>query len=178
MKSLKAQGFSFIEIMVTLSIAAVMISLAVPNLKTLALNNRRTAQKNEFVLAMAYARSEAMKRGVRVSVCARATDTTCRTDVLWDNGWLVFVDNNADCIVNGANPADQVLQIHPPLEGNTLRSGTRSCLIFQSNGFTTIGSRDSFVLSDSRGVAASTRVCVSQQGRVSIPQTMKDLCPL
>jgi type IV fimbrial biogenesis protein FimT len=178
MTSIKIQGFSFVEFIFAISISAIMIAVAMPSLNRFILNNRLTAQKNEFVLAMAYARSEAMKRGVRVSVCSRATDSACANSIIWDNGWLVFVDNNSDCIVNGANPADQVLQIRPSLEGNTLRSGTRPCLTFRSNGFTSAGNRDVFVLGDSRGAVSSAHICVSQLGKVTIPQTVKDPCPL
>ena len=179
MSSVKIKGFSLVEVMVTLSVAAIMISLAAPNLQIFMLKNRLGTQKNEFVLALAYAKSEAVRRGVTVSVCARATDQRCRADNVWDGGWLVFVDSpspQGDGIVNGT---DSVLQVRPPLEGgNTLRAGARSYLAFRSNGFPGVGSRDVFAFSDSRGPAGSMRVCISQQGGVSIPSTTADPCPL
>lgn len=175
--------------MITVGVAGIMAAVALPSYKTFVLNNRLSTQKNEFVLAMAYARSEAMKRGVRVSVCGRSTDTACVTNAVWDNGWLVFVDNNLP--TGTVNGTDQVLQIRSPLRdaaspqnGNTLRAGgtlpgvALPSVTFQSNGFTSVGSNGSFVFSDSRGPSASLRVCVSLMGLVSTPKSSADQCLL
>ena len=112
MKTINFQGVTLVELMVGLGIVAIMLALATPNYRNFVLNNRRVTQANEFVMAMAYAKREAVMRGVRVTVCARATDAACATTTIWDNGWLVFVDNNKNGSVDAA---DQVLQVRPPL---------------------------------------------------------------
>jgi type IV fimbrial biogenesis protein FimT len=167
MKTINFQGVTLVEIMVGLGIVAILLALALPNYRSFVLNNRRASQANEFVMAMAYAKREAVSRGVRVTVCARATDAACAATTIWDNGWLVFVDNNGNGSVDGTSPADQVLQVRPPLDGNTLRASVRSRVIFKSNGFAGAGNNDTFTLCDTRGAASGLRIIVSLQGWVS-----------
>jgi type IV fimbrial biogenesis protein FimT len=156
------RGVTLVELLVTLSIAAVVLTLAVPNFRDFLLNSRLTTQTNELSLALASAKSEAVKRGVRVTVCSRASDTSCADSTTWDNGWLVFVDNDGDGTVNGA---DVVLQIGSPLTGgNTLRS-TRKFVTFQNTGFSS-GSQCTLRFCDARGAVEARGVVVSAQGRV------------
>jgi type IV fimbrial biogenesis protein FimT len=156
-----ARGFTLIELLVTLSIAAIMLTLAIPSFRDFLLNNRITSQTNDFVLALVSAKSEAVKRGVRVTVCSRATNATCAGSTTWDTGWLVFVDNDGGGTVNGA---DVVLQVREPLEGgNTLRT-TLQRVTFQNTGFSS-GFFGTFRLCDSRGATEARGVIVSAQGR-------------
>lgn len=166
-------GFTLIELLVSLSIAVILMTVAVPNFMDFIRNNRLTAQANDLVLAFAYAKSEAVKRGVRVTVCSRQNDTTCAGSTIWDSGWLVFVDNDGGGTVNGA---DVVLQVRAPLDGsNTLRAGTRQRVTFQSTGFSP-GFNDTFRLCDSRGTAVARQLVISQQGMVTMT-TGTAACP-
>jgi len=150
-----ARGFTLIELLVAISIAAIMMTIAIPSFRDFLLNSRMTSQTNDFVLALASARSEAVKRGVRVSVCSRATNATCAVSTTWDNGWLVFVDNDGGGTVNGA---DAILQVREPLEGgNTFRAVALNNVTFRSTGYPT--ATDTFTLSDSGGNTRTIRVC-------------------
>lgn len=165
-------GFTLIELLVTISIAAIMMTLAIPNFMDFLRNNRLAGQANDFVLACAYAKSEAVKRGLRVTICSRQNDSTCAASTTWDTGWLVFVDVDGDGVCDGcgaANPPDTILQVRSPVTdegGNTLRAGARTRITFQSTGFSP-GFNDTFRLCDSRGTAVARQLVVSQQGRVT-----------
>lgn len=184
MKTTASQGFSLTELMVTVSIVAVLMVLATPNFQQLVLNNRRTVQTNEFVLALAYAKSEAVKRGVRVSVCARATDSTCSGGIDWSNGWLVFVDN-PPAPYGTVNDADAVLQVHPPLASTfTLQASARFSVTFQSTGFIALQNdgassvgNDTFNLCDSRGDAYCSHIALYLQGWLCTQQPGGAACP-
>lgn len=157
----RENGFTLIELLVTLSVAAILLAVAVPNFIAFVQNSRLASQANDLVTMLNYARSEAVKRNQRITVCSRATNTSC-ADTTWDDGLLVFADANGDGDVDGG---ETVLQIRQDLEGgNSLRSGL-SRVTYQSNGFSS-GFMGSFRLCDARGTASARAIVISNQGRV------------
>lgn len=167
-------GFTMIELLVTIAILAIMLSIAVPNFITFVQNSRLVGQTNDLVTSLNYARSEAIKRGVRVSVCSRLNNTTCSGAAVfnWDTGWLVFVNPNGNAV---ADAGEMVLQVRQPLEnGNTLRTAGIQRVTYQNSGFS--GNADTFRLCDSRGATSGRAIVVSLQGRVST-RTATTACP-
>ncbi len=170
------RGFTLIELLVTIAIAAILLTVAVPNFITFVQNNRMASQANDFVTALNYARSEAIKRGVRTTVCSSATGTSCAGSTIWDTGWLVFVDCNNNGTVdaavcpdwdgNGTPDDEPILHVRQTLEsGNTLRASQRTRVTYQNSGFS--GFADTFRLCDTRGTASGRSIAVNPQGRVS-----------
>ncbi|MDO9007108.1 MAG: GspH/FimT family pseudopilin, partial [Thiobacillus sp.] len=154
-------AFTLIELLVTVAIAAIVLTIAVPNFITFVQNSRLTGQANDLVTALNFARSEAIKRGVRVSVCSRSTDTTCAAATVWNTGWLVFVDTNG----NGAVDGEAVLLVRQPLESvNTLNSSSLQRVTYQNTGFS--GIAGTLRLCDARSTANARAIVVSAQGRV------------
>lgn len=97
-------GFTLIELMVTIALAAIILTQAVPSFNALVQNNRLISQKNEFISALNLARSEALKRGVRVTVCASTDRTSCDT-TNWEKGWIIFSDRNGDVTLDAGTGA-------------------------------------------------------------------------
>ena len=71
------KGFTLIEFIIALAVAAVLLTLAVPTFGTVTMNKRITAQTNDFISTLALARAEALKRVSRVTVCRSANGTAC-----------------------------------------------------------------------------------------------------
>lgn len=103
----------------TLSIAAILATIGAPSFQDLIRNNRVATQSNELLTALNLARSEAIKRGARVSVCASndplATTPTCGTD--WAKGWIVFTDT---ATAETSVVVGQVLRVWPSLPTTTV----------------------------------------------------------
>ena len=98
MKKMALQrGFTLIELIITMVVAGVLLAVAIPSFTAMIKNNRLATSANAFVTAANIARSEAIKRGVRVTVCKSADGASCTTSDDWDQGWIVFadLDNNA-----------------------------------------------------------------------------------
>lgn len=118
-------GFTLIELMVTIALAAIILTQAVPSFNALVQNNRLISQKNEFISTLNLARSEALKRGTRVTVCASTDQTTCDT-ADWEQGWIVFSDRNSDQVLDSGTGAclateDCLIRVNSGLtDGNSL----------------------------------------------------------
>lgn len=95
----RARGFTMVELMVTLAVAAIVVAAAVPGFQSLVNGNRLAGAANELVASLQTARMEAIRRNRRVAVCASANanagiDATCATADI--DGFITFVDANAD----------------------------------------------------------------------------------
>lgn len=113
-----ARGFTLIELMIVVAVAAVLAVVMVPGLREFVQNNRLAGQSNEFLTSLMLARSEALKRGQPVSVCHSADGSSCGGS--WADGWIVFTDDAA----SGAAPVvDEVLRITGGLDGGSQLTG-------------------------------------------------------
>lgn len=155
-------GFTLVELMVTLAVLAILLVVAVPNLTVFIQNSRLASQTSGLVGDLNFARSEAVKRGSPVSLCASADGASCSGALTWETGWVVFNDVNA----NNAVDAAELLRVTPALGGgNTLRAG-RAVIRFGAQGYS-VGFNATFSACDVRGLGASRNVVISNQGRVT-----------
>jgi len=102
-------GFTLIELMTVIVIAAVLAAAALPSFFDAIERNRIVSQNNELLATFSFARSEAIKRNGTVGVCAlNAALTGCATDN-WNRGWLVWADTDRSATFNAG---DEVLRIN------------------------------------------------------------------
>lgn len=87
-------GFSLIELMIALSVMAVLFSVAIPAYSEMMLSHRLATQSNTFLGILHFARSEAIKRNGRVVVCKSLSGESCAASGNWQQGWIVFDDAN------------------------------------------------------------------------------------
>lgn len=166
------QGFSLLELLVTMAIAAILLAIAVPSLTTFLQNNRQDSEADSLISSLAYARSEAVKRGANVEVCASADGATCSGSTSWSTGWIVETP--------AATPP--VLQVMPQLgAGNTLagtfNAGGVSEVTFQPNGLVQAAGGSGvflttyFRLCDARGATYARDIEVTAIGAVQASPT-------
>lgn len=122
--------------MVTVALAGILVAVAIPSFQEIIRNNRLATQANAFVSALNLARSEAVKRSVRVTLCKSANATSCATTGGYDQGWIVFVDSNNSATVN---TGEQIIRVYEAMPGGmTLTGNTNvdSYLSYTSDGLT------------------------------------------
>ena len=116
-------GFTLLELMVTLAVAAVVLTLGVPSFQALIRSNRLTTLTNELVGALHLTRSEAIKRNHRVTLCKSANGAQCASgDQGYEQGWIVFDDPNNNATVDSGETIIRVFAAAPAgmtLTGNT-----------------------------------------------------------
>ena len=92
------RGFTLIELMVTLTVMAIALSLAAPSFANLLASNRISTQTNEIIGALNLARSEAVRRSKPIALRSNGGDLNFST------GWKVFTDGTVDSDSDGAIP--------------------------------------------------------------------------
>jgi len=124
-------GFSLIELLVTVSVVAILVLIAVPQLDDAALTRKLAAQIGDFLSTLQLARSESMKRNARVVVCKSSNKCDCAVSGGYEQGWIMFRDDDADGVrdhlmVCGSDEpsAEPILEVHPPLPNGFSLTGT------------------------------------------------------
>lgn len=104
-------GFTLVELMITLSIAAILLTQAVPSFTAMIANNRITSQINELVTAINMGRSEAAKRNTTVILCGSATPSAATPSCIGAGatGWLLFASGDANASYNSG--ADTLIRV-------------------------------------------------------------------
>ncbi len=180
MKQHAQTGFSLIELIMASAVAVILLSLATPSFTTLTMNKRITTQANDFISTLVLARSQALKRVSRVTVCSSANGTACAGSGGWEQGWIVFVDTNNNGQVNGGQtPPEDILQVHAAMDGgNTLRgdSNVDAYISYVASGFTKLTGggfqAGTLVLCDDRGSGVTARtINISVTGRSRVEET-------
>lgn len=87
----RSEGFTLIEAMVTISVAAILMAIAVPSFNNATLTSRLRASASDLASSAHLARSEAIKRNAVVTMCMSADGLSCITSGGWQQGWLVRV---------------------------------------------------------------------------------------
>jgi len=82
------QGFTLIELMVTIAVMAILLMVAVPSFKEATLGSKLGSYANSLVAGAHLARSEAIKRSAPVTLCVSSNGTSCGTGG-WEQGWIV-----------------------------------------------------------------------------------------
>jgi len=134
------RGFTLIELMVTLVLLAVMLTLAAPSFLTFQRNAELTSTANSFVGSLSAARAEAMKRQLRAFVIPGDCVTASTS---WATGWCVYLDTNTSTTAASVLPdsGDIIVAKQGPMPGtvavasSTFLDGTSAYVMFNGSGF-------------------------------------------
>lgn len=161
MTAMRQNGFTLIELMTTVAVLGVLLSVAIPSYRTMVLNNRMAAQSNQVIAAFNYARSEAVKRATRTTVCPTEDGATCAASTNWSTGWMVFSDTDGDGTVDAG---ETIVRVWPAIDSGTTLNAGRVRITYTALGFAT-GFNDTLRLCDARGSTDARAITVNAMGR-------------
>jgi len=128
-------GFTLIELMVTLAVAVILVTVAAPQLGQFLRKNEVAAHTNAFVRALNNARSIAVSDNRTITMCQSADQQDCSGNAgNWGKGWVVWEDTNGNGSVDSG---EQIFEVHVALSDNTALDGNGSTAItFNPSGLT------------------------------------------
>lgn len=163
-KSSNQRGFNILELIATLSITATLTGIGVPAMLDLVRNNRIVVQLNEFVHTLHIARNEAISRSRGVTICKSSNGSSCDSTGTWENGWIVFADQDRDGTVDSGT--DTILKVFPKLGGqNELAGATR--VTYSPQGMVQTGT-GIMTFCDSRGTSHARGISLETSGYVEL----------
>jgi type IV fimbrial biogenesis protein FimT len=172
------QGWTLMELMIVLAVASLMLAAALPHYRDWIATHQLANAGQQLTASMSYARSEAIKRSTRVSLCRSADGRQCATNVGWESGWVVFVDDDQD----GHVSADEaVLRAEVAASTGIRISGNRPVedyISYTSLGQARLisGGLQMGTLTVCRSGLRAIQVVLANSGRVRT-ETSRDLCP-
>lgn len=164
----KPAGFTLVEMLVVMAIFGIIAALSMPSFRDFALRRGISAQVADLTSALRLARSEAIKRGREVSMCATNNPNQARpkcnagsTD--WSTGYLIFIGS--------LNGNDQYIRVQQPYgAGGRIRPNRAGAVRFRPNGVLKDGSATQFVFEPNLPTSSSSyrnlrrTVCLSVTG--------------
>ncbi|MDQ2735673.1 MAG: GspH/FimT family pseudopilin [Pseudomonadota bacterium] len=110
---LRSRGFTLIEMLVTMAVIAILLTIVTPSLAALVSTSRTRAAQSELIASLSLARSEAAKRGKTVYVSATAPVNGNE----FGAGWTVWVDEDD----SGAfNAGDTLIRQFPDISAGVV----------------------------------------------------------
>lgn len=159
-------GHSLHEFLTTLAVAGV-VATGAAGLKGLLAEQRLTSEVNQLLADLSLARSEAIKRGKRAVLCPSGNGLECAAAAAdfawWQQGYLLFVDDNENSRRDGDEP---VLRVQQEAGGGTTvkTSRSRDHITYRPDGLAS-GSNATFTFCDARGSDRVRYVIISNSGR-------------
>ena len=137
-----SKGFTMTELVMVMAIVAILAAIGVPSFKYVTASNRIASEINGLLGDMQFARSQAVKEGQSVTVCASSDGANCTgspAGSAWQHGWIVFLDVNGD---KTRQAAEAILRIQPAFSGTDTfiaSTNTFSAITYNRMGYAPTG---------------------------------------
>lgn len=160
----KYSGFTLVELLVSIAVAAIVLAIGVPSFQNLIQTNQLATQTNKFIGSLNYARSEAVKRKQNVVICPSSALGNCNGGNAFNNGWLVYVDADRS---NNFTAGDTSLWLNAALSNSLSLNANQPRFAFNSKGRPT-GTQGSVVVCVDADLNLARRIVLSPAGNIRL----------
>ncbi|TVO75807.1 GspH/FimT family protein [Sedimenticola selenatireducens] len=169
-------GLTLIELLITLAIGAITLTMAVPAMGSLIGNNARASAINTLVSHIQLARSEAIARGGQTILCPSINGSTCLNTTRWNDGYILVADKNGN---KYADSDDEVVRVFEGLDQRITITSTsnRKKILFNWLGMTP-GYNLTLSFCDRQQTVTPKAVIVSNTGRPRLSDKQPDGTPI
>lgn len=154
-------GMTLIELLLTVALVAMLMSLAVPGFANLLLDARMTDQVNALVHGIHLGKQSARIRLSDIALCKSLDGQNCAHDRAWHDGWILFENRDRDHPPS-VGPDEPVLAAGAPYADGTI---TANRLHFVFRPFVIRSTNGTLTFCDRRGDAAARALIISPTGR-------------
>ncbi|HET7923052.1 MAG TPA: GspH/FimT family pseudopilin [Gammaproteobacteria bacterium] len=160
----RERGFTLLELLVSLAVAGVLATVAIPDFAAMLRHDRAVTAVNVLAGALNFARASAISRNSYVTLCHSADGSRCDSSHGWESGWLVFInlDRDSPAQVDAGEP---ILHVHASLTGGARILGNRAAFTFRPLG---VRSTNGTLLYCSAGGEHDRALVVSVTGRIRL----------
>ena len=157
-----AAGFTLVELLVTIAVAAILLSIALPSFQGSLRSNRIATTSNELLTSLNLARSEAVRSAQGGGICASSNGTAC--SAAWNDGWMVWTDNDGDGVFGDGDTVVRYSQHKPSVEV----TGSSASISFDRRGRVNGGAAQSIGVVPEGVVTPVRCVRIGMTGQASI----------
>ena len=176
----KQNGFTLLELITTMIVASIVVSMGVPSMISVIRGNQIVADTNDLVGTVRTARNEAVNTVEQVTVCKSSDQTTCNNGGSWTDGWIAFVDNNQNETRDLGGTPEVLIIAHAELRGsNSLSSAAfDNWIAFRPNGLSigSTGNAGTFNLCNPAGATYGRDISITRTGSSSIADNAPGSC--
>lgn len=174
-QGLPDRGFTVIEMMITLVVAAILIAVVVPSFTDMISKSRMRSELYSLRSMLMEARSDAMTERQNVSVCPSSDGTSCTGN--WNQGYIAFFDVDKDGTVDSGERIMQTrsggsssVTVNFKNTSTNTSDNTLTYLLFNSRGNAQVVGKNyngTIRFCDKRGVKNAAALNVSIVGNVT-----------
>ena len=162
-----SRGFTLTEVIMTVAVAAILVTIGVPSYKTMILNSRKNAAISDLQATLSLARNSAISQRQDTTVCKSNDNSSCTTNGDWSQGWIAFLDPDHDGDRTGT---EELLRAHGPIKGDATydapaASPVENRVTFKPKGLVS-GTFGTITYTDSRGDNYAGKLIISFGGQV------------
>ena len=154
-------GYSLYELMVTLGLAAIVLSVGIPSFGGLVADHRLRTEANALFHAIHLARKESIVRRRVVTICSSIDAVSCLGSTDWSTGWIVFANDGMQN-TEQRHALEALIMTHKVGANTVIRTNRK---VFSLRSTRLRATNGTLVLCDQNKAAEARALVVSYTGR-------------